>query len=282
MKQNQQKIRKLLILIILIGITTLGIRTVGATISFVKSDEKSPAFVRLDRSKIPVQVEHESRARAPEPATLALFGSGFLGMLMSFVRRTYAFIKRIFDICAVMIGAVVLSPLLLLTAVLVKVTSKGPILYSQVRVGKEGEAFNIYKFRTMKVNAEDGTGPVWAAKNDNRLTPVGAFLRKTHIDETPQLINILKGEMSLIGPRPERPVFVEKFREQIPGYEKRLAVKPGITGLAQVWHRYDETIEDVKKKLKYDLLYVKKMCFWADFNIIMRTFRVVVTGEGSR
>ncbi|MCK5082396.1 MAG: sugar transferase, partial [Candidatus Omnitrophica bacterium] len=175
-----------------------------------------------------------------------------------------------------------LSPLLLVTAVLVKLTSKGPILYSQVRVGKKGSLFKMYKFRTMKTDAEKETGPVWATENDNRLTPIGGFLRKAHIDEIPQFINILKGEMSLIGPRPERPVFVEKFKEQIEGYEKRLAVKPGITGLAQVWHRYDETVEDVKKKLKYDLLYVKKMCFWADFGIIMRTFRVVATGEGAR
>jgi exopolysaccharide biosynthesis polyprenyl glycosylphosphotransferase len=282
MKQKQSEIRKIFILTMMVGIIVLGVRPVGATISFVKSNEKSPHFVQVDGSEIPVQVEHKSRARAPEPATLALFGSGFLGMLMSFVRGTYALIKRVFDICAVIIGVIVLSPLLLFTAILVKLTSDGPILYSQVRVGKEGKNFNIYKFRTMKVNAEKASGPVWAAKNDNRLTPIGRFLRRTHIDEIPQLINILKGEMSLIGPRPERPVFVDKFKEQIPDYEKRLAVKPGITGLAQVWHRYDETIEDVKKKLKYDILYVKKMCFWADFNIIMRTFRVVVTGEGSR
>ena len=134
----------------------------------------------------------------------------------------------------------------------------------------------------MKVDAEKETGPVWASENDKRLTPIGRFLRKSHIDELPQLINIWKGEMSLIGPRPERPIFVEKFKAEIPGYEKRLHVKPGITGLAQVWHRYDETIEDVKKKLKYDILYVKKMCLWSDFNIILRTVRVVLTGEGAR
>ena len=134
----------------------------------------------------------------------------------------------------------------------------------------------------MKVDAEKDTGPVWAAANDNRITPVGGFLRKMHIDELPQLFNIVRGEMSLIGPRPERPVFVEKFKEEIPNYEQRLAVKPGITGLAQVWHRYDETIEDVKKKLRYDLLYIRRMCFWADFSILLRTVRVVVSGEGAR
>jgi exopolysaccharide biosynthesis polyprenyl glycosylphosphotransferase len=213
---------------------------------------------------------------------MALFGSGFVGMLMAFIRRTYRIIKRIFDAVAVIAGAIILSPLLLLTALLVKLTSKGPVLYSQVRVGKDGELFQIYKFRTMKVDAEKETGPVWAAANDLRLTPIGNFLRRTHIDELPQLINIFKGEMSLIGPRPERPVFVEKFIKEISGYEKRLYVKPGITGLAQVWHRYDETIADVKKKLKYDLLYVKKVCLWADVNIALRTVRVVLTGEGAR
>ncbi|MBZ0167783.1 MAG: sugar transferase, partial [Candidatus Omnitrophica bacterium] len=121
-----------------------------------------------------------------------------------------------------------------------------------------------------------------AAQNDKRLTPVGKFLRKSHIDELPQLFNVWRGEMSIIGPRPERPVFVQEFSEVIPQYTRRLEVKPGITGLAQVWHRYDETIQDVKKKVRYDLLYIKKMCFWADVNIILRTFRVVITGEGAR
>jgi len=231
---------------------------------------------------IPSVVMHESRSHAPEPTTMALFGGGFVGMLMAFIRRTYAIIKRIFDAIAVFAGALILSPLLLLTALLVKLTSRGPVIYSQVRVGKGGRLFKIYKFRTMNVDAEKETGPIWAAADDNRLTPIGGFLRKVHIDELPQLVNIFKGEMSLIGPRPERLVFVEKFKEEIPGYEKRLGVKPGITGLAQVWHRYDETIADVKKKLKYDLLYVRKMCLWADFSIALRTCRVVLTGEGAR
>ncbi len=253
-----------------------------ATLSFIKSDEKSPEFVNVEGFEIPRQIGHESRSRAPEPATVALFGGGFIGVLMAFIRKTYAIIKRVFDSAAVVLGVVILSPLLMGVALLVKVTSKGPVLYSQTRVGKNGKLFKMFKFRTMRVNAEQVTGPVWAAKNDSRLTPIGGFLRKTHVDEIPQLLNILKGEMSLIGPRPERPVFVERFKEEIPDYEKRLSVKPGITGLAQVWHRYDETIEDVKKKLKYDILYVKKMCLWADFNIVLRTFRVVWTGEGAR
>lgn len=134
----------------------------------------------------------------------------------------------------------------------------------------------------MRVDAEKETGPVWAEHNDPRLIPIGRFLRKAHIDEIPQFINILKGEMSLIGPRPERPVFVQKFKEEITDYEKRLAVKPGLTGLAQVWHTYDATIEDVRKKIKYDLLYIKKLCLWTDVRILFRTVRVVFTGEGAR
>ena len=230
---------------------------------------------------IPDQTE-KPRSRAPEPSTLMLFGSGILGMVASFVRRTYHMVKRAFDIIASLLGIVFLSPLFLLTAILIKSTSKGPILFTQTRVGKDAKLFEIYKFRTMRVDAEMETGPVWAEHNDPRLIPIGRFLRKAHIDETPQFINILKGEMSLIGPRPERPVFVQKFTEEIADYKKRLAVKPGLTGLAQVWHKYDETIEDVRKKIKYDLLYIKKLCLWTDMRILLRTVRVVLTGEGAR
>jgi len=282
MKRTGKQSKKLIITALLMGFCMLCVSTAWATLSFIKSEEKSPSFVTVRGIEIPSSVTQESRSRAPEPTTMALLGGGFLGMLMAIIRRTYAIIKRIFDALAVFTGAIIFSPLLLLTALMVKLTSKGPAVYSQVRVGKDGRLFKIYKFRTMKVDAEKDTGPVWAAENDCRLTPIGGFLRRAHIDELPQLINILKGEMSLIGPRPERPVFVEKFKEEIPGYEKRLGVKPGITGLAQVWHRYDETIADVKKKLKYDLLYVRKMCLWADFNIALRTFRVILTGEGAR
>lgn len=186
------------------------------------------------------------------------------------------------DIVGAFIGLILLSPLLLLTSLLIKFTSKGPVLYSQVRVGKSGKHFQIYKFRTMRVDAEQVTGPVWAAKNDNRITPIGGILRKSRIDEIPQFVNVLKGDMSLVGPRPERPIFVEQLKTQISDYEKRLDVKPGITGLAQVWHRYDETLEDVRKKIKYDILYIKKACFWTDILILLRTFRVVLTGSGAR
>lgn len=222
------------------------------------------------------------KSRAPEPTTLALFGSGIFGMIISFVRKTYHIAKRILDIVLSITAIIVLSPLFLFVAVLIKCTSRGPVIFKQVRVGRDGELFTIYKFRTMKVDAEKETGPVWAQANDSRLIPCGRFLRKAHMDEIPQFINVLKGDMSVIGPRPERPVFVDQLKTKIPEYEKRLNVKPGITGLAQVWHRYDETIEDVKKKIKYDLLYIRRICLWTDIRILFRTVRVVFTGEGAR
>ena len=256
--------------------------TAWAAISILSPEEEAATVTQKADISSTTTIQKVDKARAPEPATLALFGGGFLGMIISFVRRTYAFAKRMFDVVASVAGLIVLSPLLLMMTLLIKLTSKGPIFYTQTRVGRDGGLFDIYKFRTMVQDAEKNTGPVWAARNDNRLTPIGGFLRKAHIDEIPQLINVLRGDMSIIGPRPERPMFVDQFKQEIPYYSERLNVKPGITGLAQVWHRYDESIADVKKKLRYDLLYIKKMCFWADIAIILRTCRVVVTGEGAR
>lgn len=284
MKKKLAKQNKITIVILALIFSSILITTSNATLTLMK--EESPKLVETELSVNSTKTDDASyqepvKTRAPEPQTMVLFGGGFLGMMMGFIKRTYNTVKRFFDFLASIFGFIILSPVLLVVAIMVKLTSKGPILYSQVRVGLDGAFFRIYKFRTMRVDAEDGTGPVWAAKNDNRLTSIGSFLRKAHLDELPQLINVLKGEMSVIGPRPERPKFVEEFEKTIPHYAKRLTVKPGITGLAQVWHRYDTNIEDVKKKLRYDLLYIKKVCFWTDLNIILRTFRVVVTGEGA-
>jgi len=253
---------------------------VWATVSFIKPADTMTHIKKADALNAPLKATPKSKA--PEPSTIALFGSGIMGMIISFLRRTYSVVKRIFDITASLLGLLILSPLFLITALLIKSTSKGPIFYSQIRVGKDGRLFKMYKFRTMKVDAEKETGPIWAAKNDNRLIPIGSILRKAHVDEIPQFVNIFNGDMSLIGPRPERPIFVEKFRREITDYEKRLAVKPGLTGLAQVWHNYDETVEDVRKKIKYDILYIKKVCLWTDLGILRRTVRVVLTGEGAR
>lgn len=151
----------------------------------------------------------------------------------------YLITKRIIDILASATGLILASPVMLLVAIAIKLDSPGPIIYSQVRVGKGGKEYLIFKFRSMVNNAEARTGAVWARKDDNRVTRVGKFIRKTRLDELPQLWNVLKGEMSLVGPRPERPLFVEKFEREHPGFKNRLLVKPGLTGLAQVNGGYD-------------------------------------------
>lgn len=221
-----------------------------------------------------------STSHVPEPSSLMLLGSGIFTMIVTFVRRAYNMAKRTIDICGAGLGLVLVSPVCLITALLIKLTSKGPVFYTQERLGKDSKPFKIYKFRTMKTDAEKN-GAVWATTNDSRITPIGKILRKSRIDEIPQFINVLQGDMSLVGPRPERPVFVEKLKMEISDYEKRLAVKPGITGLAQVHHRYDASITDVRKKVKYDILYIKNVSFATDLQIMLRTVRVVATGAGA-
>lgn len=225
-------------------------------------------------------VQHKSRA--PEASTLILFLGGVGGMLVRFVRKSFDKFKRMFDVFFSILGLVLASPILLLAVFLIKLTSRGPVIYKQKRIGRNGDVFEIYKLRTMGVDAEKGTGAIWAKENDPRITPVGRILRKAHIDEVPQFINVLRGEMSIVGPRPERPEMVSDLKKVIRDYEKRLAVKPGITGLAQVWHKYDETIEDVKKKIKYDLMYIRKMCLMVDLRILAQTIIVVLIGKGAR
>jgi len=281
MRRKSRKIKKLLVGTLAVAVCVFGVTTAWATLLSV-SDIHVSTHENHHGQVSAQSLERSDRARAPEPSSVALFGSGILGMIISFVRRTYAMAKRLFDILISLAAFVLLSPLFIFAALLIKITSPGPVLFTQVRVGRDGELFKIYKFRTMHVDAEKKSGPVWAKADDPRLIPAGKFLRKTHMDEIPQFYNVLKGEMSFIGPRPERPEFVEKFKKEITDYEKRLNVKPGITGLAQVWHRYDETIRDVRKKIKYDVLYIKRLCLWTDLRILFRTFRVVVTGEGAR
>lgn len=190
----------------------------------------------------------------------------------------YFLTKSLFDWTAAALGLIVLSPVMMLIAMLVRVSSKGPVFYRQVRVGHNNNCFLIYKFRTMQADAEKN-GAQWAKRNDPRITALGGFLRRTHLDELPQLINVLKGEMSLVGPRPERPIFVSELSQKIEGYPLRLLVKPGITGLAQVHHRYDESIEDVKVKLHYDINYVKSCSFAMDLKIIWNTFWSLLLGK---
>lgn len=202
--------------------------------------------------------------------------------IMRVIRRQYNWLKRFFDIIMATIGLIVFTPVLIILGLLIKFLSpKGPVFYMQDRVGKNGEVFKICKLRSMHADAEKITGPVWADEdNDPRVIPfIGNFLRKTHIDEIPQFFNVLNGEMSIVGPRPERPEIVKDLRQKINEYDKRLNVLPGITGLAQIRHRYDKTLTDVKKKVKLDLLYMRKICLLSELRILILTLVVVFRGK---
>ena len=188
--------------------------------------------------------------------------------------------KRLIDLIVALVVLVVGMPLWIGLTIAVKMTSEGEAIYRQKRVGKKGRVFTMYKFRTMQVDAEAKTGPVWASKNDTRYTSVGRRLRKTRLDEIPQLWNVLRGDMSLVGPRPERPYFVEKLIGKVPLYNRRHRVKPGITGWAQVMWHYDRSLEDVQQKVKFDLYYIENMSLRMDLKILFRTLRAVVSGGG--
>ena len=191
-------------------------------------------------------------------------------------------LKRLVDVVGSLIGIICTLPVMGLIAGVVKLDSKGPVFYKQQRLGRFGELFSIYKFRSMAIDAEAG-GPQWAVGGaDPRLTRAGKLLRRFHLDELPQLFNVLKGEMSLVGPRPERPCFVEELNSRLSRYDERLLIKPGMTGLAQVHYRYDTSLADVRRKLRFDLLYVRRMCVALDARILAWTLFVVVTGRGIR
>ena len=183
-------------------------------------------------------------------------------------------LKRLLDIFVASLGFLCALPFMLATAIAIKLTDPGPLLYSQIRTGKKGKEFRVYKFRTMKVDAEKYTGPMLAQENDPRITKTGKFLRMVRLDELPQIWNVLVGDMSIVGPRPERPFFVEKFTAEIPEYAYRHNVKPGITGLAQVYGKYNTTAFD---KLVYDLMYIQQCGLLTDLAIIVRTVKVLLT-----
>ena len=215
----------------------------------------------------------------PEPASITLFSTACLGLVIRALQRRYRAVRPYVDWMVALVLLVLASPAILLCAIVVKLTSRGPVFYTQERVGQFQRVFRIIKFRTMYDGAESETGPVWASGDaDPRVTPVGRVLRRLHLDELPQLINVLRGEMSVIGPRPERPHFVAMLREHVRGYEKRFAVKPGITGLAQVKLGYDRTLRDVRRKVRYDSMYIRRMCWWVDLLIIMGTLNKVLLG----
>jgi lipopolysaccharide/colanic/teichoic acid biosynthesis glycosyltransferase len=173
-------------------------------------------------------------------------------------------------------------PLMIVTAILIKIDSKGPVIFSQNRVGEKGKLYRIHKFRSMVHDAEKLSGPVWAQNDDDRVTRVGKFIRTWRIDELPQLWNVLKGDMSFVGPRPEREFFVKKLEELIPYYSVRFTVKPGITGWAQVSYGYGASVQDAVEKLNYDLFYIKNMTNLMDLMIVLRTIKIVLFGRGAR
>ncbi len=205
--------------------------------------------------------------------------SWFLENLNQGAARFYAILKRILDFVAALLLTPILIPLALLTAIIIRLSSPGSALFRQIRVGRNGRLFVMYKFRSMTTDAEKD-GAQWAAKNDPRITPVGRFIRATRLDEIPQLFNVLKGEMSFIGPRPERPEFVKDLSVTIPHYALRLMAKPGLTGWAQIKLGYTATEEESATKLTYDLYYVKNMSFVLDFKILLKTVLTVLTRQG--
>jgi len=195
---------------------------------------------------------------------------------------TAKLIKRLVGLVLSSIMLILLSPLILAVSIAIKLESKGPVLFSQERVGENGEIFTVYKFRSMRADAEAVSGPVWAEEDDPRITKVGKIIRKLRIDELPQLWNVVKGDMSFVGPRPERPFFVDKLKTKIPYYKERFAVKPGVTGWAQVKYPYGATEQDALEKLKYDLYYIKNMSLIMDLMVIFHTVKIVLLGRGSR
>ncbi len=212
--------------------------------------------------------------------TSQLYGFPLIDIMPQLMPEWEKKLKRLMDIIISTLILILSFPIILITGIFIKTESKGPVFYLQERSGLNGKIFKIIKFRSMRNDAEKQSGPVWSTKDDPRITKVGKFIRKVRIDELPQMVNVLKGEMSLVGPRPERPFFVEKLSEEIPFYKRRLKVRPGVTGWAQVKHKYDETIEDVKEKLRFDLFYIENMSLRNDMKILVRTVFVVLFGQG--
>jgi sugar transferase (PEP-CTERM system associated) len=215
------------------------------------------------------------RVDSLQPSWL-VFGTGFD---QSFLR---AFCKRSFDLAVSLVIFTVSIPAMLITALCIYLEDRGPIFYKQERVGKDGHTYMVMKFRSMRNDAEKAGKPQWAKSNDPRTTRIGSLIRKLRIDELPQIINVLKGEMSFVGPRPERPFFVNQLNEQIPFYNVRHSIKPGITGMAQVRYAYGASVEDAVQKLQYDLYYVKNNSLFLDILILIDTLQVVLLGKGAR
>jgi len=224
-------------------------RRPAGSLSIEKRNETAPVTLRFPRQRLPVGREPVRPLR----------------------HRWYLSCKRLADFVLAALLTVPAVPLIFLAALLVKLTSRGPALYTQTRVGENGRLFTIWKIRSMVHNCESLTGPRWSIPGDPRVTRIGAFLRASHLDELPQLLNVLRGEMSLIGPRPERPEFVPELERELPGYWQRLGVRPGVTGLAQVQLPPDSDLTSVRRKLAHDLYYIRHLTPWLDARLLVCT-----------
>ena len=205
-----------------------------------------------------------------------IFGDGFR------LSQSHQLLQQIYSTLMALILSVLTFPLLPIIVILIKLGSPGPVLYRQKRVGLRGRSFNCYKFRSMRPDAEADSGPTWACDDDPRITKIGRFLRYTRLDEIPQLWNVIRGDMEFVGPRPERPEFVEWLTREIPYYGLRHTVPPGVTGWAQVCYKYGNTLEDAKEKLRYDLYYIKNRSFGLDTMILFQTIKTVLLGRGAQ
>jgi sugar transferase (PEP-CTERM system associated) len=240
-------------------------------------------LVAVKAMGIPIEDCHTFYERLASKIAVADLPPEWIALSEGFRRdRLVLATKRIIDVIVSFVGLVLSAPLILFTAIAIKLESRGPVFYRQERVGQSDHRFVLYKFRSMTEDAEADMGPVWASERDPRVTRVGAIIRKIRIDEIPQMINVLKGEMSFVGPRPERPYFVDRLKQNIPYYDLRHTVKPGITGWAQISYPYGDSEQDAVEKLQYDLYYIKHMSPIFDLQIIFESLKVVLLGSGAR
>jgi sugar transferase (PEP-CTERM system associated) len=247
------------------------------------SDFPAQELVTLRLRGIKIEDCHSFYERLMSKIAVADLQPGWIVLSQGFRRtRWILFTKRGIDMLAAGLGLIISAPIVLLTALAIRLESPGAVLYRQERVGQSERTFTLYKFRSMQDNAEEGVGPVWAARNDPRVTRVGKIIRKLRIDEIPQMFNVLRGDMSFVGPRPERPIFVSALKEKIPYYHLRHLAKPGITGWAQVSYSYGNSETDAIEKLQYDLYYIKNISPLFDLQIIFETAKIVLLGRGAQ